>query len=44
MLSYGGIYGENGSRFVRMNLGTRADLVIGGTARLLAGAAAYMGN
>ena len=44
VLSYGGIYGENGSRFVRMNLGTRADLVIGGTARLLAGAAAYMGN
>ncbi len=33
VLSYGGIYGENGSRFVRMNLGTRADLVIGGTAR-----------
>lgn len=44
VLSYGGIYGENGSRFVRMNLGTRADLVIDGTARLLAGAAAYMGN
>lgn len=41
VLSYGGIYGENGSRFVRMNLGTRADLVIDGTARLLAGAAAY---
>ena len=44
VLSYGGIYGENGSRFVRMNLGTRADLVIDGTARLLAGAAAYLGN
>ena len=44
VLSYGGIYGENGSRFVRMNLGTRADLVIDGTVRLLAGAAAYLGN
>lgn len=44
VLSYGGIYGENGSRFVRMNLGTRADLVIDGTARLLVGAAAYLGN
>lgn len=44
VLSYGGIYGENGSRFVRMNLGTRADLVIDGTARLLAGTAAYLGN
>lgn len=41
VLSYGGIYGENGSRFLRMNLGTRAGLVIDGVRRLLEGAASY---
>lgn len=44
VLSYGGIYGQNGARFLRMNLGTRADLVIDGTARLLQGARDYAKN
>lgn len=41
VLSYGGIYGENGSRFLRMNLGTRADLVVDGTDRLITAATDY---
>lgn len=41
VLSYGGIYGENGSRFLRMNLGTHAGLVVDGVRRLLEGAASY---
>ncbi|WP_289097972.1 MalY/PatB family protein [uncultured Bifidobacterium sp.] len=43
-LSYGGIYGVNGERFVRMNLGTRADLVVDGVGRLIAGARDYVGH
>ncbi|RYQ10407.1 bifunctional beta-cystathionase/maltose regulon repressor [Bifidobacterium pseudolongum subsp. globosum] len=42
VLSYGGIYGANGERFLRMNLGTRADLVIDGTARLIDGTHGYL--
>lgn len=44
ILSYGGIYGENGARFLRMNLGTRADLVIDGLNRLVTGADDYVRN